>query len=410
MNLNRNLITLFLLNPFSVFLYAIYNLTTKWAANAIWAFVAFFGFSFALGEETQGSDINRYISLLEYYHLHVDSFYEAVDYFRSSGDIDFMKYLISYVISRFTDSQAILTLVYGLIFGYFYSRNVVYFASFLKGKFNAFFWLFTLIFILIVPFWAINGFRFWTATQVFLYGLINFLIERNRKGLIYCFLSLVFHFAYLFPLLILLIQYLFPKKIVLALVFFITSFLVGELNVNWLGIQIERYAPTVFIERTDSYLVADIIERRGKAIQKLNWYVILHEKLLHYSISFLLVGFTLFFIKRKELFTYQNLLHFVLLFYGATNIVASFASGGRFKLLAIQAALLAMAGGLHIFSRQNTGKGLLWLSISGTLLFIIVSLREGLYFMSLTTVLGNPIIAFFTAGENISINDIIKGL
>jgi hypothetical protein len=47
-------------------------------------------------------------------------------------------------------------------------------------------------------------------------------------------------------------------------------------------------------------------------------------------------------------------------------------------------------------------------SIPLLLLFIIVEFRKGFYFASITTVLGNPLIAIYTFGENIPLNELIK--
>ena len=42
------------------------------------------------------------------------------------------------------------------------------------------------------------------------------------------------------------------------------------------------------------------------------------------------------------------------------------------------------------------------------ILFVVVSIRMGLYSMSATSILGNPIIAMFLTGEYVSLNDAIK--
>jgi hypothetical protein len=41
--------------------------------------------------------------------------------------------------------------------------------------------------------------------------------------------------------------------------------------------------------------------------------------------------------------------------------------------------------------------------------FIFVSAREGFYYFSLTTLLGNPIVALFSLGNNINLDYLIKG-
>jgi hypothetical protein len=49
-----------------------------------------------------------------------------------------------------------------------------------------------------------------------------------------------------------------------------------------------------------------------------------------------------------------------------------------------------------------------WVTTPALLLFIVVAFRVGLYSMSATAVLGNPVIAMFFMGEHISLNDVLK--
>jgi hypothetical protein len=41
-------------------------------------------------------------------------------------------------------------------------------------------------------------------------------------------------------------------------------------------------------------------------------------------------------------------------------------------------------------------------------LFIVVAVRIGLYSMSVTSIMGNPILAFFFTEQNISLNDLMR--
>src|SRR5690606_37606352 len=149
--------------------------------------------------ESKGSDINHYVALNEYFYFHISSISEAYVYFLDSGDIDITKYIVTFLVSRMTYSQPILTGIFAFIFGYFYSKNVFYLFQKCKGPITGWTWILIIIFMLIVPFLLINGFRFWTATHVYVFGLLPYLLEGKKRCLWFCGLSVVFHFAYLLP-------------------------------------------------------------------------------------------------------------------------------------------------------------------------------------------------------------------
>ena len=125
---------LFLLWPLLALASAFRNFRSSWAKNMLWAFVAFYGFAFAIGIENQGADIVRYVA--DYQHLHGEqmTISKAISVFAESGDIDVLSTFIAIVLSRFTENQSILTLVYGTIFGFFFSRNMWFVLERLKGN------------------------------------------------------------------------------------------------------------------------------------------------------------------------------------------------------------------------------------------------------------------------------------
>jgi hypothetical protein len=125
------------------------------------------------------------------------------------------------------------------------------------------------------------------------------------------------------------------------------------------------------------------------------------------------MGFlVLLFIKGRSFFDenkgWLRLYSFILLFYGFANLFNSLPSGGRYLAIANLAALA-----LIILYIQNREQGVamerfVWVTTPALLLFIVVAFRVGLYSMSATAVLGNPVIAMFFMGEHISLNDVLK--
>ena len=176
-----------------------------YAKNMFWAFCTFYGLTFAIGIESQGSDITRYVDELKLLYVQESlTIGQLIEYFINSGEIDILRTLLSYTISRFTDSQAILTMVYGFIFGYFFSRNIWYVFSLLKNRLTLISKIVLFTLILVMPIWQIGGFRMWTAFHVFMYGLLPFIFENKKDKLIFLYLSFLVHFSYLIP-----IEYIF---------------------------------------------------------------------------------------------------------------------------------------------------------------------------------------------------------
>ena len=113
---------LFLLMPFFAAITAVRNYKSPWAKNIVWAFVIFYGYTFAISKENDDTDIIRYVDELKELYGKSLSFGDILDLFRESGDADVVRTIIAIVVSRFSNNAQVLTAVYGFIFGFFYSR------------------------------------------------------------------------------------------------------------------------------------------------------------------------------------------------------------------------------------------------------------------------------------------------
>lgn len=378
--------------------------------NILWAFVVFFGFTFAIGAENQGSDIVRYALQLKSLHQQTFSFEEGIAYFLNSGEIDVMRIFIALVLSRFTDSTIALTTVYTLIFGYFFSRNMFYLLNQFKGKIQPWTWMLFLVFFLIVPYWNVGGFRFWTATHIFIFGLLPYLYEGKKKYLWFCFVPLLFHFSFLTPLLILLVYKIIPKNITVLFVLFVITSFVNQLDVTVIKNTFASIAPNIYVERTDSYLMEDRVEnlRSGTAFSQKNWYSVWYTKAL--SISIFISFSLLYFQQKKASFLTGAQLHFfgfALFFYAMANILSSFPSGGRFLYIAGLVSYFFIALCYQNVLSEGTRLRMYYWNVPLLVLFVLVSIRTGFYYNSLTTVCGNPVIALFVS-DHFSLNDVIK--
>lgn len=402
---------MFLVWPLLAVVSAFWNYRSSWGKNILWAFVAFYGFSFAIGAESQGSDIVGYAAEVEYLHTVEMTFSDAIDYYRQRGEIDILRTFIAVTLSRLTGSQPVLTLVYGIIFGFFFSRNIWYVLSHLKGKIKPITMLLLLCFFLVVPFWLITTFRMWTATHIFMYGLLPFLFEGRRRRAFIASLAILVHFSFLVPVGILFTYMLLGNRMTLYFGFFLATFFISEIDLTVFNNAIENYAPEIIQERTAGYRGEDKVEsyREDVGGSTRVWYAIWYGRALKWSIMGFLV---VLFLKGRDFFTknrgWLRLLSYTLLFYGVANLFSSLPSGGRFASVANLCALSVII--LYVQNREHevVMKRFIIAALPALLLFVIVSIRMSLYSLSATSVLGNPFIALFLYGDYISLNDVLK--
>lgn len=403
---------LYLVWPLLALASAFKNYRSSWAKNILWAFIAFYGFSFAIGAESSGADINSYVA--EYQNLHQEQMTvsTAQRYFEQSGEVDIARISIAIVLSRFTGSQAILTLVYGIIFGFFFSRNMWFVLERLEGRIKPIVMFLFVCFFLTVPFWDLNGFRFWTATHIFIYGLLPFLFEGKKTGVFWAMGAILFHFAFLVPVGVLLAYIFLGNRVVVYFSFFLATFFISTINLKTFNEVVNNYAPDVVQERTSGYRGEEYVEEyRENTESKNNWYVRWYGRALDWSI----VGFlAMIFFKGRDFFSenkgWMSLFCFTLLFFGVANLFSSIPSGGRYVSIASLSALA-----LIILYIQNQKQGVVmkrfsWAALPALLLFTVVAFRTGLYSMSAVSVLGNPIIAFFMTGDFMTLNNFMKEL
>ena len=401
---------LFVIWPFLAAISAFKNYKKSWAKNIFWAFCAFYGFAFAIGAENAGSDIVRYISEIRKLHGEPMTFSAVIGYFLQSGEVDVLDTFISVILSRFTDNQSVITLVYGIVFGFFLSRNMWYVLERLEGKIKPITIFLFVCFFLVIPIWEMNGFRMWTAAHVFIYGLLPYLFEGNKKGILISVSAILVHFSFIIPVGILLGYLLLGNRLVIYFALFVATFFISEINLEAFNNLVENYAPEVIQERSSSYRTeANVEEHRTKAGQGQVWYAQWYGRALKWSVMGFLV--LLFFTGRpffKKNKRYLNLFSFVLLFYGMANLFSSLPSGGRFISIANLGALALIILYIQNRTQEVAMKRFIIAAAPALLLFIVVAVRTGLYSMSATAILGNPIIAMFFVGEHISLNDVMK--
>lgn len=403
----------FLLQPLFTTLYYIYNFRKPAAKNVMWLFTIFYGATFAIGVESEGADIVSYISDVPFIRSLGLKPSDFLFYHQTTGEFDVIRNLLAFTLSFFTDNGFYLIIIFGIIFGYFYSRNVWYVLDLLEGKTKPYTRVLIFCLFLVIPIWNMNGFRFWTGAHVYIYGLLPFIYEKKKKSLIWCFITpFVFHYSFLSALLPIVAYLVLGSRLRLYYIAFVFSFIFSEVNLEYVNKLIENYAPTSIIEKSEAYRSEEMKERKAefKETRETVWYARYYKDAAKYVLA-LYIFFIYAAYKRKEEDNLElmRLFGFVLLFFAFANVFSSIPSGYRF----MKVSNFLMFAFLIVYYQNNrvprsvanlTGIAGLFLLMS-----YLVVLRISWYSFSVMTMFGNPFTAIYTFGENISLNDVIKG-
>lgn len=192
------LIIAFLLAPVINLFYALVAKKDKAAKFSLILFFAYYGLSFVAF--STGIDSDTYSSRFKMY---VDKDFNylvetAIKPFvrGEGGKVDITEDIIYFSVSRFTNSEAVLFGVFCLIFSIFYLKIVFLLRdhNYLK---NRSVWLFLFCMVLIInPSLGVNQFRFWTASILLIYSVLNiYFYGRKVKYIIYILLTGLIHFG-----------------------------------------------------------------------------------------------------------------------------------------------------------------------------------------------------------------------
>lgn len=382
----------FLIWPFGIAMEAFRQWRRPWSKNIFWLFCVFFGFTFIIDEEG-GSDSDRYAQeFVAVAHSDV-SFSELLNTFydSDSDNIDIVSPLITYLVSRISDNPSVLFSVFGLLFGFFYSRNVWYVLERIDGKLTGNVILFILTFVLLNPIWYINSFRFYFAAQILLFGALPYLLEGRKRSLIWCGFTILVHFSFLFPTAILGVFLITKNRLNIYLVFFIITSFINEINLEWVQSTLS-FLPDLFFAKVLTYADPDYAESRGRIVEELPWFITYSRiglKWINYVIvlSVFLIGKKML-LERKDLTT---LLCFSLLLFGFANIFSLIPSGSRFITVA---NTFMFPFFIMFFTAFPKIGNLFFIKVFSTpllILFCLLAIRIGMDHFSAMTILGNPI-------------------
>ncbi len=402
----KNTFIFFLLNPFLGFIQGFKHYKQTWAINSVWVFVIFYGFTMSRPEE---KDSSRYVTKLhELYAAPISWESFTNNFYSEEGNaIDVYQPLLTYLVSLVTDNGNILFALFGVVYGYFYSRNIWLLFGLLKDKYmDRNLWVLLIAFFCVIGFWELNGVRMWTAAHIFFYGVFTYIEKENKKGLLIAASSILVHFSFALPVSILLFFLVvkLPWKILYFI--FIASFFISELNIGSIGEFFSNIAPEFLVPKIKSYTSDEYVEVVSEGSLG-NWYIQYYTKMLGWFI-FVMVS-TIYFSSLSMLKAdkkFSRFFIFTLLFLSVGNVMSLVPSGGRYLIIA---RLFAIALLFLFYVKYEVVIYKRWVTLLSPMLvfFIIVSIRASLETVTFVTVLANPILAVFIDAP-IPIDTLIK--
>jgi hypothetical protein len=400
----------FILNPFFGFFNAFRNHRQSWAKNAVWLFVIFFGFTMSKPEIV---DSSRYVQkLVEMHNLKQNwevffgSLYQVDEF--GSGSVDLYQPFVTFLIALFTENGDILFATFGIVFGFFYSRNIWFLLEKIKtNNLNRLLWFIIIAFICVVGFWTLGGVRMWTAAHVFFYGCSIYFSKQSKKGLIVASCAILVHYSYILPVGLLFIYIHAKPSNTILFYIFLTSFLISSFNIEFVGKLIESYVPETFETRVSNYTNEDYAESLSEINNSANWYAVNLNKVLLWAITGIYCLFNFYIKNIRQITKLGNKFYgFSLVLLIIANFLSGIPSGGRYLLIA---QLFALAAIFIIISRNETPwiKNYNFSILPILFFFIIISIRVAFDTLTIDSVFSNPLFTLFIKTE-IPLIDLIK--
>lgn len=364
---------LFLINPFCASIIALVNYRESFAKNIIWLFVAFYGFTMVISNE--GMDANRYRDSFITLTSSKTSAKDFIDLLYQEGGnyVDAAQPLITFFVSRIANDPRVLLAVFGLVFGYFYSRNIWYLLERAGPQIKRSNLIFIFVFSIIIGFWQINGFRMYSAAHVFFFGAIQYLMDNKKGGIAIAALSIFFHYSFILPTTLLLSFIIIPKKATWFYWIFVVSFFISEVNIPILTDTLTRILPGVFHQKIVGYTSDVYIEAIANDLTTRNWRFSFYSQSIKLVSTFslsLIYFFGLKFVKENKV--YNTVFCFALLFLATVNLLSNIPSMSRFYSVA------------YLFTF--------------TFLFLYLQHAPDFYFKKIILILTFPLLLFYSLG------------
>jgi hypothetical protein len=403
----------FLIWPMWSFIESLRQYRNPISRNIVWLFIIFYGYVITSPDYETDTDLMRRVEFFKSwaadYGAGFDAYLERLND-DEEGHTDVVESFLMFSISRVTNNHRILFMIYGILFGFFYTRNIWFVFDRIKSNLNKYSIPFFLAVLIIVPFWNLGIFRFYFASQIFIFGMLRYISSKKRLNILICLAAVTVHFSFFFANLFALIYMFSGNRTNVYFIIFLSSLLFSNINIESINQSID-FLPKTMERKAVGYTSSDYVEEVRENINDINnrWY--LNGRMIagKFAIALFLI---LAFLNRKkfenDIFLY-NCFNFALLFVAGSFFVNEIPSMDRFLRVSY---FFALAFGLLLLT-SNIDNVMFWrLSKFMTwpiYLYIIVEVRTGFDTIGLVTVVGNIIFIPFME-ENIALIEFIKNI
>ncbi len=390
---NINILMFFFIWPFGSLIYSIINYRLYFSKNIVWFFTIFYGLAIVTaGEDLDAYRYSQYFTMMAEHHYSFNDIFGKL--YLESTKTDIYASLLMYFVSRFTSNPQIFYGFVGLVFGYFYSRNIWILIeneskriSFTQGLlFGAF--------SFIVAIHSLQFIRFSTASVVLLYGGLLVILKNKNIGYFWILLTPFVHFSFVYPAILFVIYKFIPKKIDLFIVLFIFSTFVIETKLGLLTDLLNTYVPSFLQEKVDSYTNPLYASHVVDSLYSSNWYIAYRSAMLSY-LSYIYIAYI--YIQGRRLLVlhreYYYLFCFILFFYSVSNILGIIPSMDRFINVSLYFLFAFIIMFYRFGPRTNLFKFINFISLPILIVYIVVGIRIAMETSGFTLFIGNPVIA-----------------
>lgn len=354
---------LFILLPWTGFLFSLFDFKSKKSGFIYVAFGMLYGYS--IGFTDTGADSYRYALAFANFDNSLD--YNRIITLYQLGELrDLYRLILFYFVSIFSSNPKIMYAVAGGIYGLLSYLNLSILINQKKQSNDKYILLITLIFFTYVSLSNINGFRFWTGAMLLFYSSYLFILKKKNIWLLGILVTPLFHYGFMpvMPLLIIYKFFLHPflynereVKNILYYIFIITFFASWVLTTNTIDIGFIKDSDVFTgevanrMEFLNSEKVTQIVKSRTE-----NSFFLTVQKYFNYIIK-IYVFISVIFLKniiskiKGNKLKYNNILAFVMFFYSFAFIATSFPSGARFLNIAHLFFMLLM---LKLYVKYHT--------------------------------------------------------
>jgi hypothetical protein len=411
---NRANYVLYLFSPFISLISAIKNYRNSESKNIVWLFVIFYGFTFTVPEGGDGQSYMEYLNYISKGNYSFASFF--VDILpgprSTTGVIDIVSPLLTYLVSLFTDDGRFLMAVFGMVFGYFYSRNIWYLIYRSGARLNITSSFIIIIFSIVIGIEQINVFRFMTAAHVFFFGAIPYILEGDKKKLIIALSSVLFHAAFLLPVLVLITYLLLGKRINIFFIIYVITYFISEINLTFFR-NAFAYLPDFFTERYGTYISENRLTKLQVASMSNNFFAANGFRMMYLSVFIMNVYIYLtkqYKIQSPGKLNFSNLFAFSLLFQGVADLISIVPTLHRYPRVGLM-FILAFYFLFFQYSCKKKSLNRIILTLTPLIaIFLIFQLRILLNATSLDSIVSNPILSAFLTISKDSIYGLLKQL